>query len=169
MLQYFQQFPQLITNSNTVHVSNKKNSLTGKPNIISVWAENSVGLVSQTRTGTVVIDKTPPQAGTVKCPAFIQVIYPPFVPNKQRRQIKMSNSNMMPIGNLQKLEYKLTYSARGKFSFARCDSFYGTCTSYSCVSSSRNGLCGSSTSYCGNSMSCLQGMLGAMIFLTNLK
>ena len=45
----------------------------GKPDIISVWAENSVGLVSKARTGTVVIDKTAPKAGTVWCPAFIQV------------------------------------------------------------------------------------------------
>ena len=53
---------------NTVFVS-----WLGKPNIISVWAENSVGLVSKARTGTVVIDKTAPKAGTVRCPAFIQV------------------------------------------------------------------------------------------------
>lgn len=45
----------------------------GKPNIISVWAENSVGLVTQKATGTVVIDKTPPKAGNVSCPAYIQV------------------------------------------------------------------------------------------------
>ena len=53
---------------NTVFVS-----WLGKPNIISVWAENSVGLVSKARTGTVVIDKTAPKAGTVRCPACIQV------------------------------------------------------------------------------------------------
>ncbi|XP_078310170.1 uncharacterized protein LOC144618303 [Crassostrea virginica] len=48
----------------------------GKPDIISVWAENSVGLVSIARTGTVVIDKTAPKAGTVLCPAFIQASVP---------------------------------------------------------------------------------------------
>ena len=41
----------------------------GKPNIISVWAENSVSLVTKARTGTIVIDKTAPIAS----PAFIQV------------------------------------------------------------------------------------------------
>lgn len=46
---------------------------TGKPNIISVWAENSVGLVTQKATGTIVIDKTPPNTGNVTCPSYIQV------------------------------------------------------------------------------------------------
>lgn len=46
---------------------------TGKPNIISVWAENSVGLVTQKATGTIVIDKTPPKTGNVTCPSYIQV------------------------------------------------------------------------------------------------
>lgn len=45
----------------------------GKPNIVSVWAENSVGLVSKAMTGAVIIDQTIPQAGTVTCPDYIQV------------------------------------------------------------------------------------------------
>lgn len=47
--------------------------ITGKPNIISVWAENSVGLVTQKATGTIVIDKSPPKTGNVTCPEYIQV------------------------------------------------------------------------------------------------
>ncbi|XP_078320956.1 uncharacterized protein LOC144621492 isoform X2 [Crassostrea virginica] len=43
----------------------------GKPNIISVWAENSVSLVTKARTGTMVIDKTAPIAS----PAFIQLYF----------------------------------------------------------------------------------------------
>lgn len=41
--------------------------------MISVWAENSVGLVTQKATGTIVIDKTPPKTGNVTCPSYIQV------------------------------------------------------------------------------------------------
>ncbi|XP_062596534.1 uncharacterized protein LOC134257978, partial [Saccostrea cucullata] len=48
----------------------------GKPNIISVWAENSVGLVTQKATGTVVIDKTPPTTGNVTCPGYLQKYVP---------------------------------------------------------------------------------------------
>lgn len=57
----------------------------GKPNIVSVWAENSVGLVSKAMTGAVIIDQTIPQAGTVTCPDYIQVYV---------RKIKKGRGNM---------------------------------------------------------------------------
>ena len=40
---------------------------------MSVWAENSVGLVTEATTGAVIIDQTIPQAGSVVCPEYIQV------------------------------------------------------------------------------------------------
>ena len=40
---------------------------------MSVWAENSVGLVTEAMTGAVIIDQTIPQAGSVVCPEYIQV------------------------------------------------------------------------------------------------
>lgn len=49
--------------------------ITGKPNIINIWTENSVGLVKRAMTGAVVIDQTAPLAGVVTCPEFIQVYY----------------------------------------------------------------------------------------------
>ncbi|VDH98959.1 Hypothetical predicted protein [Mytilus galloprovincialis] len=44
---------------------------TGKPNIISIWAENKAGLVSEVATGSVIIDKTPPGEGFVSCPDYV--------------------------------------------------------------------------------------------------
>ncbi|XP_052081925.1 uncharacterized protein LOC127719726 isoform X2 [Mytilus californianus] len=44
---------------------------TGKPNIISIWAENKAGLVSEVATGSVIIDKTPPGLGYVSCPDYV--------------------------------------------------------------------------------------------------
>ncbi|CAG2246701.1 unnamed protein product [Mytilus edulis] len=49
---------------------------TGKPNIISVWAENKAGLVSEVATGSVIIDKTPPEEGFVSCPDYVGVNAP---------------------------------------------------------------------------------------------
>lgn len=45
----------------------------GKPSIISIWSENSVGLISQRITSAVVVDDTTPQSGSVTCPEYIQV------------------------------------------------------------------------------------------------
>lgn len=45
----------------------------GKPSIISIWAENSVGLISKKITSAVVVDDTTPQSGSVTCPEYIQV------------------------------------------------------------------------------------------------
>jgi hypothetical protein len=45
----------------------------GKPNIISIWAENKAGLVNKITSGSVIIDTTPPRQGVVKCPQFIGV------------------------------------------------------------------------------------------------
>ncbi|XP_076085326.1 uncharacterized protein LOC143056125 [Mytilus galloprovincialis] len=44
---------------------------TGKPNIISIWAENKAGLVSEVATGSVIIDKSPPGEGFVSCPDYV--------------------------------------------------------------------------------------------------
>lgn len=45
----------------------------GKPSIISIWAENSVGLVSKRTTSAIVVDDSTPQSGSVVCPQYIQV------------------------------------------------------------------------------------------------
>ena len=45
----------------------------GKPNIISIWAENKAGLVNKITSGSVIIDTTPPSQGVVNCPQFIGV------------------------------------------------------------------------------------------------
>ncbi|XP_041378093.1 uncharacterized protein LOC121390363 [Gigantopelta aegis] len=44
----------------------------GKPNILTVVAENEVGLVSRKFFPTVVIDNTPPKVGVLSCKKFIQ-------------------------------------------------------------------------------------------------
>ena len=46
---------------------------TGKPNILNLWVQNSVGLVSTSSSAAVVIDTTPPDGGTVECPTFVAV------------------------------------------------------------------------------------------------
>ncbi|CAG2251013.1 unnamed protein product [Mytilus edulis] len=61
----------------------QKLCILGKPNIISVWAENKAGLVSEVATGSVIIDKTPPEEGFVSCPDYVGVVYQ-YLPNNQR-------------------------------------------------------------------------------------
>lgn len=43
----------------------------GKFNVVSVWVENFVGLVSKLRIGIVVIDKIVLMVGIVSCLVFI--------------------------------------------------------------------------------------------------
>ena len=45
----------------------------GRPNIVTLWAENSVGLQTQVISPSVVVDVTPPEAGEIICPLFVQV------------------------------------------------------------------------------------------------
>lgn len=45
----------------------------GKPNILSVWVQNSVGLTSFVSSAAVVIDTTPPDGGIVTCPTYVSV------------------------------------------------------------------------------------------------
>ncbi|XP_025084423.1 uncharacterized protein LOC112558273 isoform X1 [Pomacea canaliculata] len=44
----------------------------GHPSILTLWAEDSVGLKTQLISPTVVVDTSPPDQGTVVCPSFIQ-------------------------------------------------------------------------------------------------
>ncbi|VDI27589.1 Hypothetical predicted protein, partial [Mytilus galloprovincialis] len=44
---------------------------TGKPNIISIWAENNAGTINKLTSGSVIIDTTPPIQGVVTCPKYI--------------------------------------------------------------------------------------------------
>ncbi|PVD18248.1 hypothetical protein C0Q70_21774, partial [Pomacea canaliculata] len=44
----------------------------GRPSILTLWAEDSVGLKTQLISPTVVVDTSPPDQGTVVCPSFIQ-------------------------------------------------------------------------------------------------
>ncbi|CAG2193139.1 unnamed protein product [Mytilus edulis] len=44
---------------------------TGKPNIISIWAENNAGTINKLTSGSVIIDTTPPSQGVVTCPKFV--------------------------------------------------------------------------------------------------
>ncbi|XP_076086791.1 uncharacterized protein LOC143057371 [Mytilus galloprovincialis] len=43
----------------------------GKPNILNLWVQNSVGLMSTASSAAVVIDTTPPDIGIVTCPTFV--------------------------------------------------------------------------------------------------
>ena len=45
----------------------------GKPNIISIWAENRAGLVNKITSGGVIFDTTPPGPGVVECPRYVGV------------------------------------------------------------------------------------------------
>lgn len=56
-----------------IHPKNYSNYFKGKPNIISIWAENSVGLISKKITSAIVIDESTPTTGSVVCPEYIQV------------------------------------------------------------------------------------------------
>lgn len=45
----------------------------GKPNIISIWAENRASLVNKITSGGVIFDTTPPGPGMVECPKYVGV------------------------------------------------------------------------------------------------
>lgn len=45
----------------------------GKPNIISIWAENRACLVNKITSGGVIFDTTPPGPGMVECPKYVGV------------------------------------------------------------------------------------------------
>lgn len=45
----------------------------GKPNIVSIWAQNKAGLTAEVASGSVVIDTTAAIGGTVTCPNYAQV------------------------------------------------------------------------------------------------
>ncbi|KAK3101942.1 hypothetical protein FSP39_007535 [Pinctada imbricata] len=47
-------------------------SLSGKPNMISVWSMNSVGITTKITSASLVVDSTPPVAGNVTCPTYVQ-------------------------------------------------------------------------------------------------
>ncbi|KAK3101936.1 hypothetical protein FSP39_007496 [Pinctada imbricata] len=48
----------------------------GKPNMISIWSRNSVGIISKSTSASVIIDSTSPKAGVVNCPVYIQPTSP---------------------------------------------------------------------------------------------
>ncbi|CAG2187681.1 unnamed protein product [Mytilus edulis] len=50
--------------------------LTGKPNIISIWAENEAGLIGHITSGGVIFDTTSPGPGFVKCPEYVGILVP---------------------------------------------------------------------------------------------
>ncbi|KAK3104702.1 hypothetical protein FSP39_008103 [Pinctada imbricata] len=71
---------QLITVDDTLSYTLVSGTVTpdvsGKPNIITVWAENSVGLVSEVMSGSIIFDVSSAQPGTVTCPKFAQSTVP---------------------------------------------------------------------------------------------
>lgn len=77
----------------------------GKPNIVSVWAENSVGLVSKAMTGAVIIDQTIPQAGTVVCPDYIQVYFRGKKGGGEAWHINVEISSLHSAENLGALKF----------------------------------------------------------------
>ncbi|XP_071123199.1 uncharacterized protein [Mytilus edulis] len=50
--------------------------LSGKPNIISIWAENEAGLIGHIASGGVIFDTTSPGPGVVKCPEYVGILVP---------------------------------------------------------------------------------------------
>ena len=50
-------------------------TILGRPNILTLWAENSVGLQTQLISPSVIVDVTPPEAGELTCPLFVQVCH----------------------------------------------------------------------------------------------
>ena len=45
----------------------------GKPNIISIYAENKAGSIGRMTFDSVIIDTTAPNQGMVNCPEYVRV------------------------------------------------------------------------------------------------
>ncbi|XP_063408918.1 uncharacterized protein LOC134692399 [Mytilus trossulus] len=59
------------TQSSYLNIGSVKPDITGKPNIISIWAENTAGMIGRTTFGSVIIDTSKPGTGYVSCPEYI--------------------------------------------------------------------------------------------------
>ncbi|KAI8516764.1 hypothetical protein Bbelb_053450 [Branchiostoma belcheri] len=63
-----------VTNTTSISVPNSlvKPKTEGMPNVLTVSSMNAVGLWGQAVTGSLTVDETPPVAGEVFCPQFVQ-------------------------------------------------------------------------------------------------
>ncbi|CAG2236309.1 unnamed protein product [Mytilus edulis] len=59
------------TQSSYLEVASVKPDISGKPNIISIWAEDKAGMIGRTTFGSVIIDTSKPETGYVSCPEYI--------------------------------------------------------------------------------------------------
>ncbi|XP_071152144.1 uncharacterized protein, partial [Mytilus edulis] len=64
------------TQSSNFEVGSVKPDISGKPNIISIWAEDKAGMIGKTTFGSVIIDTSKPGTGYVTCPEYIGVESP---------------------------------------------------------------------------------------------
>ncbi|CAG2247498.1 unnamed protein product [Mytilus edulis] len=64
------------TQSGHLEVGSITPDITGKPNIISIWAEDKAGMIGKTTFGSVIIDTSKPGTGYVTCPEYIGVETP---------------------------------------------------------------------------------------------
>ncbi|XP_076086943.1 uncharacterized protein LOC143057517 [Mytilus galloprovincialis] len=64
------------TQSSNFEVGSVKPDISGKPNIISIWAEDKTGIIGRTTFGSVIIDTSKPGTGYVTCPEYIGVESP---------------------------------------------------------------------------------------------
>ncbi|VDI67222.1 Hypothetical predicted protein [Mytilus galloprovincialis] len=64
------------TQSSHLEVGSITPDVTGKPNIISIWAEDKAGMIGRTTFGSVIIDTSQPGTGYVSCPEYIGVESP---------------------------------------------------------------------------------------------
>ncbi|XP_052081235.1 uncharacterized protein LOC127719259 [Mytilus californianus] len=64
------------TQSSHMEVGTVTPDITGKPNIISIWAEDKAGMIGRTTFGSIIIDTSKPGTGYVTCPEYIGVETP---------------------------------------------------------------------------------------------
>ncbi|KAK6192291.1 hypothetical protein SNE40_003784 [Patella caerulea] len=63
---------QLLTGNGSLPVRQIQPNTDGKPNIVTIWGENKVGLKGKAVSANLIVDSTPPSEGKVVCPRYIQ-------------------------------------------------------------------------------------------------
>ncbi|KAK6174798.1 hypothetical protein SNE40_013376 [Patella caerulea] len=66
------QLTTFLNGEGSLPVGEVRPATNGKPNIVTFWSENKVGIIGKTTSATLIVDTTPPVEGVVTCPTYIQ-------------------------------------------------------------------------------------------------